>query len=83
MPSAPSQSDPVERRTVLLLKAERERQQVSTAQLAEKIGISRAAITHIEADRSRPTLWIMLKIAGGLDLNLETIIAEARKMKKL
>lgn len=82
MPSTPTQSDPLERKTVLLLKAERERQELSAAQLAEKIGISRAAITHIEADRSRPTLWIMLKIAGGLGLKLEAIIAEARKTKK-
>lgn len=82
VPSAPTQSEPLERKTVLILKAERERQQLSAAQLAGKIGVSRAAITHIEADRSRPSFWIMLKIAGGLGLKLESVISEARKSEK-
>jgi DNA-binding XRE family transcriptional regulator len=82
VPDTATQSDPLERKTVFLLKAERERQQLSAAQLAAKIGISRAAITHIEADRSRPTFWIMLKIAGGLGLKLENVVSEARKTEK-
>lgn len=67
---------------MLILKRERLKQKISATQLAEKIGISRAAITHIEADRARPTLWIMLRIAEGLDLKLDEIIEAARRSKK-
>ena len=66
---------------MLILKRERVKQKISAAQLAEKITISRAAITHIEADRSRPTLWIMLRIALGLGILLESVIEEARRGK--
>lgn len=64
----PNQTDPHERAIVLALKAERERQGISANQLAAQIGVSRAAITHIEADRSRPTLWLLIKIADGLGM---------------
>ncbi|WP_408004355.1 helix-turn-helix transcriptional regulator [Prosthecobacter dejongeii] len=67
----PNQSDPLERQVVLALKAERERQGISANALAQQIGVSRAAITHIEADRSRPTLWLVIRIAQGLGLSLK------------
>ena len=82
MPSAPSQTDPVERATVLILKRERLKQGLSAAQLAANIGVSRAAITHIEADRSRPSFWIMLKMAQGLRILLESVVEEARRANK-
>jgi len=67
----PNQSDPLERQIVLALKAERERQGISANALAQQIGVSRAAITHLEADRSRPTLWMVIRIAQGLGLTLK------------
>lgn len=66
----PSQFDPRERRLILLLKAERERQGLSANKLAAKIGISRTTITHLESDDASPTYWVLLKIADGLGLKL-------------
>jgi transcriptional regulator with XRE-family HTH domain len=63
-----SQIDPRERNLVLWLQKQRLRQGISAAQLAAKIGMSRAAITHIEANRCRPTLATLLKISDGLKL---------------
>ena len=43
------------------------------------IGISRAAMSHIEANRNRPTLWLLLEISKGLGVKLESVLAEARQ----
>lgn len=75
----PNQLDPMERQIVLALKAERERQEISAAELAKKIGVSRSAITHVEADRCRPTLWLVIKIAQGLNLKLRKILESTHK----
>lgn len=66
----PSQIDPRERRLILLLKQERERQGISANKLASKIGISRTTITHLESDDACPTYWVLLKMADGLGLKL-------------
>jgi len=78
----PSQTDPVERKVVLLLKEARLRQGISATQLAAKIGISRAAITHLEADRSRPTLWLLLKISNGLGFKLTGFVRTAENQNE-
>lgn len=70
----PSQLDPRERRLVLALKEERERQHLSAAQLARQIGISRTTITNLEADDARPTLWVLLKVADGLGVGLRDLL---------
>jgi transcriptional regulator with XRE-family HTH domain len=64
-----SQIDRRERNLVLWLQKQRLRQGLSAAKLAEKIGMSRASITHIEANRCRPTLATLLKISDGLNIN--------------
>jgi transcriptional regulator with XRE-family HTH domain len=63
-----SQVDKRERNLVLWLQKQRVRQGISATQLAARIGMSRAAITHIEANRCRPTLATLLKISDGLRL---------------
>lgn len=79
MPNDASQIDPLERRIVLLLKEQRLKQGVSATRLAEQIGVSRASITHIEADRTRPGFWMINRIAEGLGLDLADLIRKARK----
>lgn len=64
----PSQLDPRERRLVLALRDERIRQGISAAELARKIGVGRNTIPNLERDEARPTLWVLLKIAGGLGI---------------
>ena len=63
-----SQIDPRERKLVVWLKEQRLKQGISATKLAAKIGMSRAAVTHIEANRCRPTLATLLKISDGLNL---------------
>ncbi|GAA5137044.1 hypothetical protein GCM10023213_13150 [Prosthecobacter algae] len=70
----PSQIDPRERAIVLALKAERERQGISAAQLAKEINISRNTIPNLERNEARPTLWVVLKICDGLKINLKELI---------
>lgn len=63
-----SQIDPRERKLVLWLRDQRLKQGISATKLAAKIGMSRSAVTHIEANRCRPTLATLLKITDGLKL---------------
>ena len=72
----PSQLDPQERAIVLRLKDLRTEKGVSANALAAKIKVDRSTITHMEADRTRPTLWLLLKIAKGLDVQLSEVLAE-------
>lgn len=76
--SRPAQSNPIERSVVLLLREERLRQGISATQLAAKIGVSRTTITHLENDDARPTLWVLLKVAGGLGVELDDYLRRAR-----
>jgi predicted transcriptional regulator len=62
---------------VLLLRDERLRQEVSATALAAVIKVSRTTITHIENNESRPTLWVLLKIAEGLGVNLAEYLDQA------
>jgi DNA-binding XRE family transcriptional regulator len=74
---SPSQLDERERAVVLKLKELRERQKISATALAAKIKVDRSTITHMEANRTRPTLWLLLKIADGLDLKLSDVLEES------
>jgi len=69
-----SQLDPRERRVVLALKKIREDKGISAAALAKQIGISRNTIPHLENWRNRPTLWVLLKIADGLNVRLKDLL---------
>ena len=73
----PSQTDPVERALVVILKSERERVGISATKLAEQIGVSRTTITHLESDDARPTFWVLRKIAAGLELDIGQCVMEA------
>lgn len=70
----PSQILPIERKLVLLLKGERQRQGVSANQLAARIGIDRSTITRLESDMARPTLWVLIEICRGLGLTLSDVV---------
>jgi predicted transcriptional regulator len=77
-----SQIDPTEKQLVLLLRDERLRQQVSATSLASTIRVSRTTITHIENDESRPTLWVLLRIAEGLGVNLADYLDQALEKRQ-
>lgn len=70
----PSQLDPRERAIVLALKNERIAQGISANALSSKINVDRSTITHMESDRTRPTVWLLLKIADGLGVELSAVL---------
>ncbi len=72
----PSQLDPNERAIVLRLKEIRTEKGISANALAAKIKVDRSTITHMEADRTRPTLWLLLKIADGLNVRLSKVLED-------
>lgn len=80
--SRPAQIDPVERQLVLILKRERLRRNLSATALAKSVGVSRTTVTHMESDDARPTLWVLLKIAKGLDLDFAQCVVEALKARR-
>jgi transcriptional regulator with XRE-family HTH domain len=63
-----------------LLKAERERRGISLNLLAEKAGLSRQTISYVEQEVQSPTLETLLRITWALEVDLEKIIARARKL---
>jgi transcriptional regulator with XRE-family HTH domain len=69
-------------KVAFLLKEEREKRGLSLNSLAEKAGLSRQTITFIEQELRTPTLDTLLRIATALEVDLETIIAKARKLAK-
>jgi transcriptional regulator with XRE-family HTH domain len=62
-----------------LLKEEREKRRLSLNLLAEKAGLSRQTITFVEQESRTPTLHTLLRITSALEVDLEKIIARARK----
>lgn len=62
-----------------LLKEERERRGLSLNKLAQKAGLARPTVTYVEQEVQSPTLDTLLRITGALEVELEEIIARARK----
>src|SRR5437016_4314457 len=60
------------RRVMARFKAERERQGLTLAQLAERAGLDKGAISKLETGRQvNPTLDTLSRIAAGLGIRLE------------
>jgi transcriptional regulator with XRE-family HTH domain len=65
-----------------LLKEKREKCGLSLNLLAEKAGLSRQTISFIEQELRTPNLETLLRITSALGVDLEKIIAKARKLAK-
>lgn len=48
----------------------------SQCELAEKAGVSRHTISHIERGQVQPTLKILVSVLGALGLELELVVKE-------
>lgn len=72
-------ADTVLNKVVKTLAEARKAQGISHETLAQKAGITRPAISHIEAGKRKPSLLICLKIAKALDLKLWEVIKKAEK----
>ena len=66
----------VNRLSMLLLQA-RESQEVSKRELSQRAGVSRTAIRTIENGEKSPSVYILLKICKGLDLDLWQLLRKA------
>ena len=62
-----------------LLKEEREKRRLSLNVLAQKAGVARQTVSYVEQQIQNPTLDTLLRITSVLDVDLEKIIAKARK----
>lgn len=65
-----------------ILKEERERCGLSLNVMAQKSGLSRQTLSYVEQEVQNPTLDTLLRITSALEVDLEKIIAKARRRAK-
>ena len=61
-----------------LLREEREKRWLSLNMLAAKSGLSRQMVSYVEQTKRNPSLDILLRITGVLEVNLDDVIRRAR-----
>ena len=66
------------RRVADRLKALRKSRNLSLDQLAEASGVSRAALSQIETNRTNPTIGILWKVAVGIGVPFADLLADER-----
>jgi len=71
--------DAISSQVACLLKEEREKRGLSLNVLAQKAGVSRQTVSYVEQEVQNPTLDTLLRITAVLEVDLEKIIAKARK----
>jgi transcriptional regulator with XRE-family HTH domain len=64
--------------TIRLLRAERERQKLSNYVVSKRSGVSQSMLSLIEHGERNPSLEIMLRMAGGIGVDLEDVLRKAR-----
>jgi transcriptional regulator with XRE-family HTH domain len=62
-----------------LLKAQREKSQLSMTALAAKAGLSQQMVSYVERGIRNPTLETLLRITEALDVPLGKMITKAEK----
>jgi transcriptional regulator with XRE-family HTH domain len=62
-----------------LLKEEREKRGLSLNVLSKMTGLSRQSLSYVEQEKRTPNLYTLLRITLVLQVDLEKIIARARK----
>lgn len=72
-------ADTVLNKAVKLLAEARKAQGLSHETLAQRAGITRPAISHIESGKRKPSLLICLKLAHAMDLKLWEVLKKAEK----
>ena len=75
----PKLLDAISSQVARLLKEEREKRGLSLNVLSQRAGLSRQTVSYVEQEVQNPTLDTLLRIAWVLEVNLEEIIAQARK----
>ena len=80
--SADKSLEAISSQVARLLKEEREKHGISLNVLAQKSGLSRQTISYVEQEVQNPMLDTLLRITSALEIDLEKIIAKARKRAK-
>ena len=62
-----------------ILRQERLKRGVSMTRLAEMAGLSQQMVSYIERGMRNPTLDVLLRISGALEVRLDTIIEKAHR----
>jgi transcriptional regulator with XRE-family HTH domain len=62
-----------------LLKGEREKRGLSLNVLSKMAGLSRQSLSYVEQEKRIPNLYTLLRVTLVLGVDLEKIIARARK----
>ena len=65
-------------RVVEKLRALREEQGISQAELSRRTGLSRSGIRHMEDGDVTPTLLFLLRVANELEVDLDDLIGECK-----
>jgi transcriptional regulator with XRE-family HTH domain len=65
------------------IKALRETRGLSQQQIAKAAGIPRATWTHLESGAANPTLAVLVKVANGLQVRLDELLAAPRQAARL
>jgi transcriptional regulator with XRE-family HTH domain len=65
-----------------LLKEEREKRGLSLNVVAQRAGLARQTVSYVEQEVQNPTLDTLLRITSVLEVDLEELIAQARKRAK-
>jgi transcriptional regulator with XRE-family HTH domain len=73
-------NDIISSQVACLLKEAREKRGLSLNVLAQKAGVSRQTVSYVEQEVQNPTLDTLLRITSVLEVDLEKIIAKARKV---
>ena len=71
--------DSISSEVARLLKEEREKRGLSLNVVAQRAGLSRQTVSYVEQEVQNPTLDTLLRITSVLEVDLEKIIAKARK----
>lgn len=60
-----------------ILREERLSKGVSMTRLAERAGVSQQMVSYIERGMRNPTLDVLLRVSGALDLQLDDVLGQA------
>ncbi len=71
--------DAISTQVARLLKEQRRKRRLSLNVLAQKAGVARQTVSYVEQEVRNPTLDTLLRITTALEVDLEQIIAKARK----
>lgn len=62
-----------------ILRKERERQNLSMSQVAERAGLSQQMVSYMEREMRNPTLESLLRVTAALKVNLSDVISAAER----